>query len=179
MSSVVSLFKGQVGLADGAMSGIQQIIETALSTVVRDEFRPVRELLAGLLSNIQEMHESTSSLVLQLQEVKSTIHLPLTIPDEPVAGGVSGLLPQKAGDEIVAMLFDKMISKHPSRLRTFYTDLEREMCVQFSAQHKERIEGIKLCEEGKYPYRKIDTILMLADRESVFAFAKRYKFNTK
>lgn len=181
MSNIVSLFKGQVGLGETAMSGIQQVIVEATSAsaaVIRDELRPMRELLSMVSVQYQEMAAQFGAVIAQMEMVKSEGQS-WQAPAQPIAKGVTGLDPQKKGNEILAMLFDKMPTPHPSRLRPFYTDLEAESSTAITATHTQRISGILRGEEGKYPYRKIDTALTLLDPDFVFGFAKSYKFSLK
>jgi uncharacterized protein with von Willebrand factor type A (vWA) domain len=94
---------------------------------------------------------------------------------------VNGLNSEKKSNEIIAMLMEKMTesNRHPQKLRSFYTDLERDCAKYLSDIHKRRTEGITKGEVGKYPYRKMDTVLMELDEGYVFDFAKNYTFKTK
>lgn len=92
---------------------------------------------------------------------------------------MSGLDLRKAANEIIALLFRKLPDSHPSRLRPFYTDLERESGVGLSEIHRKATDNITKAEDGKYPYRKMDTVLTVLDPEFVHKFAKAYRFSYK
>lgn len=181
MGSMVELFKGRVGLGDNAMGGIQQMINAEMSNVVRDEIRPLRELTMAVMVQFQEATEMIKALTTQLSIVTNKDSIPQLEmkPSLPVAQKISGLGLEKAGSEVLATLFDKMINEHPAKLRPFYTDLERDSGVGITALHKGRTSDIRSGEVGKYPYRKVDTVLLVLEADYVFKYAKSYKFTCK
>jgi hypothetical protein len=67
----------------------------------------------------------------------------------------------------------------PAKLRVFYTDIERHCSKPFTKLHKERVTDLANNGDRKFPYRKIDTILIHADADYVFNFAKEYRFKKK
>lgn len=93
-------------------------------------------------------------------------------------GGLDKLPDEKKGNELSAILFDKLPSnkKHGSRFRTFYTDFERDTGIGLFDFHKQRIESLGEVDTRKYPNRKVDSIFMIADEETIFNYAKNYEF---
>ncbi|PAD72390.1 hypothetical protein [Paenibacillus campinasensis] len=176
MSSVVSFLKGQAGLSDEAMGAIQGIV-AASAMSIREEVRPMRELMAGLMVQNEKLTKALETISASVSQLK-TNDLPQLKP-LPVAKGVRGLDFEKKASEIISMLYEKMADPHPARLRPFYTDLEADTGVYITSKHRERTSEIKRGDEGKYPYRKMDTALMYLDPDFVFQYAKSYKFSIK
>ncbi|MBU8785743.1 hypothetical protein KM903_04865 [Bacillus glycinifermentans] len=88
---------------------------------------------------------------------------------------LKGLSHEKAANEIITILYEKMGEAVPQQLRPFYTEVESRLGIQFSRLHKERLRAAK-GHAGKYPYRKMDTILLHASREAVLEIAENYTF---
>lgn len=94
-----------------------------------------------------------------------------------VSKDVDNLDNEKAASEIISTLYDKLTNPHGRMLRSFYTELEREVRKPIGKLHKERLASVK-GDISKYPHRKMDTVIMHIDRNFVLDFAKRYKFKT-
>lgn len=94
------------------------------------------------------------------------------ISEEYTVDSVENLCDEKTANEILATLFDRMPSPHPSRLRPFFTHLEQVTGEPLSAYHKERVKRLHNNGDGKFPYRKMDSILLKLDAEYVFKEAK-------
>lgn len=92
---------------------------------------------------------------------------------------VDKLSEEKTANEILATLFGNMQKPHPSRLRPFFTHLEQSAGVALSEFHRKRVEGLTNKGDGKYPYRKMDSILMKLDADYVYQEAKNYVFKRK
>lgn len=88
---------------------------------------------------------------------------------------LNGLSHEKAASEIISSLYEKMGDTIPQQLRAFYTEVEARLGIQFSRLHKERVRAAK-GSAGKYPYRKMDTILLHASREAVLEIADNFTF---
>jgi len=119
--------------------------------------------VAQALGNVTSINSSAPSL-----------EKPTTIPK-----GLNKLPDEKKGSELSAMLYGKLPGKlrHPARFRTFYTDFERDTGIGLYSFHKERIREL---EDGtdvsQYPYRKADSIFMIAGEDIVFDYVNKYEF---
>lgn len=102
----------------------------------------------------------------------------ITREQQTTSAGFDGLPGEKKGSELSAMLYDKLPKgmRQGSRFRSFYTDFERSTGIKLYDFHKERMVGMTTRERGKYPYRKADSIFMVADESTVFEYAKQYEF---
>lgn len=99
----------------------------------------------------------------------------------PVVKSVVGLESFKTGNEILSTLFEKLpTGTSPSRLRPFFTDLERETGIPLTQYHRDVMKAKKAKDgSGKYPYRKIDTVLKYLDPSYVHGYVKGYEFSYK
>ncbi|HBU90279.1 MAG TPA: hypothetical protein DEB53_03575 [Bacillus pumilus] len=88
---------------------------------------------------------------------------------------LNGLTAEKASSELISILYDKLEKPSPGKLRPFYTDLEAVLGVQFTRLHNQRLSAPK-AHNGKYPHRKMDTVLLHANREALLEFAENYVF---
>lgn len=131
--------------------------EDAIQKAVTNAMKP---LIAEIIRMRKEPHQMSPQL---------------TPPPAPVALKVRGLDVEKQSNEILATLFAKMPNPMPQKVRVFYTDLERDLGVALSQRHRERVEGNEGM-VGKYPFRKMDSILLTVDSEEVFQYAKEYEF---
>jgi hypothetical protein len=129
----------------------------------------------------EEYGATIADKVIEQVQVKLTsLQLPEKVDDHPVAEKVEGLESEKAGSEVNTILFAKMPGvKIATKLSGFYTDLERKSGKPLSRLHKQRTSGISSSERKRYPYRKIDTILMELEADYVYEYAKSYVFKTK
>ncbi|WP_077297358.1 hypothetical protein [Virgibacillus pantothenticus] len=93
-----------------------------------------------------------------------------------MVSNVNNLSDKKTADEILATLFGNMPKQHASRLRPFYTYLEQITSAPLSKFHEERVAHLPNRGDSKYPYRKMDSILMVLDPTLVFEEAKKYEF---
>jgi len=62
------------------------------------------------------------------------------------------------------------------KLAPFYTDLEAHFGVNLTSIHKECESMLRKGDVGKHPNRKIDTAIRLIGADSVYMFAKEYKY---
>lgn len=92
----------------------------------------------------------------------------------PEVKSVEGLDAEKQGNEVISILADKMPNYHHSKLRTFYTDLERDTGAGIYRMHKELKNHLKISEVGKFPNRKMDLAIRLLGAETVLTYARRY-----
>ncbi|MGF0002843.1 hypothetical protein ACQRCG_04895 [Bacillus altitudinis] len=88
---------------------------------------------------------------------------------------LNGLSAEKASSVLISILYDKLENPSPPKLKPFYTDLEAVLGVQFTRLHKQRLSAPK-AHNGKYPHRKMDTVLLHANREALLEFAENYVF---
>lgn len=156
--------------------------------LTQNDFEEFTNSLSLVLANNQKesetrMQEHINSMTIAIMTKVAYLFERNTYQKEELSGfvaeKVSGLGDEKKGNEIIATLLGKMISPHPSKLRSFYTDAERKFKKPLSELHKKRVENLTNRGDGKFPYRKIDTVLMTLDADEVFSFAKAYTFKTK
>lgn len=96
-----------------------------------------------------------------------------------VPKGLSKLPDEKKGSELSAILYGKLPIhlRHPARFRTFYTDFERDTGIGLYEFHKNRMQELpKNKDRSQYPYRKADSIFMIADEDEVFNYVNDYVF---
>lgn len=72
MSTLVNLIKGRVGLTESASEEIERILVQVFEGVIRDEIRPLKELLLGVNVQTQELKQTTEELKLAINEAKTT-----------------------------------------------------------------------------------------------------------
>jgi len=113
----------------------------------------------------------------ELNGIRKRIERSLPSPQKTGASynRLKGLSDEKAASELISILYEKIGKSDPVRLRPFYTEVESTLGVQFSRLHKQRLNAPK-AQNGKYPYRKMDTILLHASREAVLEIAENYVF---
>lgn len=85
---------------------------------------------------------------------------------------------RKVADEVCSVLFDKQKAVFgtctPSRLRTFYTELESQFGKPLSNVHRDIVStGVDV---SKYPHRKVDTAIKLLGADAVYKFATEYSY---
>jgi hypothetical protein len=133
----------------------------------------VKPILSEVVNEVKQLLiKDFLPLVLEeLNEYKKNAISEITITPE-----LKGLPDEKKANEILSILFEKIGHNHPSSLRPFYTELEIKFGKPLSMLHKERIEKVPNKGDGKYPYRKMDTVLLVFDYKEVYEFAKQYKF---
>lgn len=146
------------------------------------------EKLAMVLSetNKELINQVAESFAQQLKNVfQESVDNQKLSPEEPqqdtehnyTVKTVGKLEDEKVANEILATLFGNMPKPHPSRLRPFFTYIEQATGISLSGYHKERVANVPNKGDGKYPYRKIDSILMYVDKEFIFEEAKAYVFS--
>ncbi|MEK4970738.1 hypothetical protein MKX29_24340 [Cytobacillus sp. FSL R7-0696] len=96
-----------------------------------------------------------------------------------VTDSLEGLEDEKQSSEIIATLYSKTEGNHPSRIRPFYTEVEKFFELPLSRLHKERVADLPNKGDGKFPYRKMDTAIQLIGYKKLHDFAKSYEFQTK
>lgn len=96
-----------------------------------------------------------------------------------ITDSLEGLEDEKQSSEIIATLYSKTEGNHPSRIRPFYTEVEKYYKIPLSRLHKERVADLPNKGDGKFPYRKMDTAIQLIGYKKLHDFAKRYEFQTK
>lgn len=113
------------------------------------------------------------------KQVNGGVTRPVLNSPAVIPKGLNRLPSEKKGNELAALLYSKLPAsmRHPARFRTFYTDFERDTGIGLYAYHKERISKLsKGVDVSRYPYRKADSIFMLADEKEVFNYVKEYEF---
>lgn len=92
----------------------------------------------------------------------------------PVVRSLIGLSAEKQGSEVIAILADKIPEYHHSKLRSFYTDIERDTGAKLYSEGKRIAKSLRRSEIGKYPNRKMDVAISLIGAEEVLEYARRY-----
>lgn len=153
-----------------------------VATVESFDYEKLAEVIVS--SNKELINVIVSSISQSIsQEFGKLIEPPSQATDEPhdtthnyTVSNVNNLSDKKTADEILATLFGNMPKPHGSRLRPFYTYLEQVTAAPISKFHGERVSPIPNKGDSKYPYRKMDSVLMLLDPSVVFEEAKKYEF---
>lgn len=108
----------------------------------------------------------------------SSLNQSESVQNNYISDNIDGLEKEKKASEIVSLLFSKMHNPHGTKLRSFYTDLEKHVKVALSKIYKQYKEANKGVDFSKFPHRKIDIILDNIDYKTVYEFAKEYKYKT-
>lgn len=145
-------------IAFRVMAGIMAEIYQASTGVVA----PIKRTLADVAKNVEGV---TNQVKLSLNVSPDII---------PTVKGLTGLSTEKQGNEIIAMLADRIPNYHHSKLRVFYADIEAETGAKLYLTHKRKQAKLTPSENGKFPNRKVDTAIRLIGAKSVYEYAKAY-----
>ena len=129
---------------------------------------------------VQETVNEMLPIVIKSLKEATSEH-PLFELGAPQPKGLDKLTDEKKGSELVSMLFERLPKgmRQGPRLRSFYTDFERDTGIELYKFHKARIKSAGEVDISKYPYRKADSIFMISNEKTVMDYVSKYRFKIK
>ncbi|WP_226569054.1 hypothetical protein [Bacillus stratosphericus] len=161
------------------MISIKNVKDGGVAYIFGAEYTEIaKSLFPQFAQRLLDVEEKPSvSGGIELSDIRNRVEKALPTPRkaDPTYNRLKGLSDEKAASELISILYEKIGKSDPVRLRPFYTEVESTLGVQFSRLHKQRLSAPK-AQNGKYPHRKMDTILLHASREAVLEIAENYVF---